>query len=234
MKNEFSYEFVRKVMDEIDGPNMDEAGKTFAEMMMMYNCAIREVRTKIEVLNDEFQVTSKRNPIDSIKSRVKKPISIYEKAKRKGYPMTFEGIMEHMDDIAGIRVICPFIEDIYAVAEMITNQDDLRILSINDYIQNPKPNGYRSLHVIVEVPIFLSNRKVPMKVEIQIRTIAMDFWASLEHQIHYKKSADVSVEEQKIVDELKACADTIFATDERMENIRIRLEKLSQTEGTIL
>lgn len=234
MKNEFSYEFAKKLMEEMDNNKFDEQGQKFAEMMMMYKCAIREVQTKIEVLNDEFKVNSRRNPIDSIKSRIKKPMSIFEKAQRKGYPMSFEGIMEKMHDIAGIRVICPFIEDIYAVAEMITNQDDLRIISIDDYIQEPKPNGYRSLHVVVEVPIFLSTGKVPIKVEIQIRTMAMDFWAALEHQIHYKKYDDSSDEEQSIVNELKECADTIFDTDRRMEGIRLRLEKLNEDEGVFI
>lgn len=194
----------------------------FRELMMMYTCAIKEVRTKIEVLSEEFQVKSQRNPIGTIKSRIKRPMSIFEKAQRKGYALTFESIRENMNDIAGIRVICPFIEDIYAVAEMLTNQDDIRMIQIKDYIQHPKDNGYRSLHIVVEVPIFLSDRKEYMKVEVQIRTIAMDFWASLEHQIHYKKTK--GKDDMNIVKELKECADTIYQTDVKMENIRNRLD----------
>ena len=194
----------------------------FRELMMMYTCAIKEVRTKIEVLSEEFQVKSQRNPIGTIKSRIKRPMSIFEKAQRKGYALTFESIRENMNDIAGIRVICPFIEDIYAVAEMLTNQDDIRMIQIKDYIQHPKDNGYRSLHIVVEVPIFLSDRKEYMKVEVQIRTIAMDFWASLEHQIHYKKTK--GKDDLNIVKELKECADTIYQTDVKMENIRNRLD----------
>ncbi|MGN0515247.1 MAG: GTP pyrophosphokinase family protein [Lachnospiraceae bacterium] len=194
----------------------------FRELMMMYTCAIKEVRTKIEVLSEEFQVKSQRNPIGTIKSRIKRPMSIFEKAQRKGYALTFESIRENMNDIAGIRVICPFIEDIYAVAEMLTNQDDIRMVQIKDYIQHPKDNGYRSLHIVVEVPIFLSDRKEYMKVEVQIRTIAMDFWASLEHQIHYKKTK--GKDDLNIVKELKECADTIYQTDVKMENIRNRLD----------
>lgn len=230
---ELTYDFAKMLMNSKDFSEFDESAMQFQEIMMMYNCAIREVRTKLEVLNDEFQVNRRRNPIDTIKSRVKKPVSIFEKAKRKGFDMSISSIMKNMDDIAGIRVICPFIEDIYVVAEMLTNQDDLKILSIDDYIQHPKENGYRSLHIVVEIPIFLSNRKVPMKVEIQLRTIAMDFWAALEHQIHYKKTNGMW-QDESIVQELKDCAETIYATDKRMEAIRLKIEELNNTERRIL
>lgn len=216
-----SYELAESLAHDNVTEFKSQADK-FRELMMMYTCAIKEVRTKIEVLSEEFQVKSQRNPIGTIKSRIKRPMSIFEKAQRKGYALTFESIRENMNDIAGIRVICPFIEDIYAVAEMLTNQDDIRMIQIKDYIQHPKDNGYRSLHIVVEVPIFLSDRKEYMKVEVQIRTIAMDFWASLEHQIHYKKTK--GKDDLNIVKELKECADTIYQTDVKMENIRNRLD----------
>ena len=193
----------------------------FKQIMCWYGCAIREVRTKLEVLNDDFQVNHSRNPIDNIKSRIKSPKSIYEKLVRRGYPVRIVGILENMHDVAGIRVICPFIDDIYTVADMLTAQDDIRIVQIKDYIKNPKPNGYRSLHLVVEVPIFLSAGKRIMKVEVQIRTIAMNFWASLEHQIHYKKGQD-NVDD--VVEQLTECASVIYDTDMKMQQIRKNLE----------
>lgn len=222
MDQVFSYELADSLARQNSIQEFRAQAEQFRELMMMYNCAIKEVRTKIEVLSEEFQVKSQRNPIGTIKSRIKEPMSIFEKAKRKNYELTFESLRNNMQDIAGIRVICPFIEDIYCVAEMLTNQDDIRMLKIKDYIQHPKDNGYRSLHIVVEVPIFLSDRKEYMCVEVQIRTIAMDFWASLEHQIHYKKHA--GEEDAAIVAELKECADTIYATDKKMESIRKRLD----------
>lgn len=230
MSEDISFEVAKKLFKNQDRETIEKFAIQFSEIIMRYNCAIREVRTKIEVLNDEFQMTNRRNPIDTIKSRVKNPRSIVEKAQRKGYDLTIEAITENMHDIAGIRVICPFIEDIYNVAQMIGAQDDLRVISVDDYIANPKPNGYRSYHMVVEVPIFLSTGKLLVKVEIQIRTIAMDFWAALEHQIHYKKFDDESRIEQEIVDELKECADTIYSTDVKMENIRLRLEKIASDD----
>ena len=150
----------------------------FKQLMCWYGCAIREVRTKLEVLNDDFQYSHSRNPIDNIKSRIKSPKSIYEKLIRRGYEVSTESILENLHDVAGIRVICPFVDDIYTVAAMLTAQDDIKVVQVKDYIKNPKPNGYRSLHLVVEVPIFLSAGKKIIKVEVQIRTIAMNFWAS--------------------------------------------------------
>lgn len=198
---------------------ISEAGK-FAQMMCWYECAIKEIRTKLEVLNEEFQANKSRNPIETIKSRVKSPMSIYEKMERRGYDITLETIMESLHDIAGVRVICPFIDDIYSVAEMLTKQDDITVLERKDYIKHPKPNGYRSLHLVLEIPIFLSTGKRKMKVEVQIRTIAMDFWASLEHQIHYKKFKEDKVE---IVEQLAECATVIYETDIKMQNIHKEL-----------
>ncbi len=191
-------------------------GKKFKKIMLVYNSAIREIRTKLEILNDEFRMTWDRNPIETIKSRIKEPTSIIEKLKRKGITLDEVGIAS-LNDIAGVRVICAFIDDIYEVAEMFTKQDDIKVLECKDYIKNPKPNGYRSLHLVVEVPVFLSDRKQPVKVEVQIRTIAMDFWASLEHDIHYKKDV---VNTKEVATELKVCADIIYETDKHMQNIR--------------
>lgn len=157
-----------------------------------------------------------------VKSRVKKPLSIVEKLQRRGLPVTMESMMENLDDVAGIRVICSFLDDIYAVADMLTRQDDVHIIAIKDYIRHPKENGYRSYHMIVEIPVFFSDRKKWMRVEVQIRTIAMDFWASLDHQLKYKKEVGDSSEE--ISAELKECAEVIAETDERMLKIRMKIE----------
>lgn len=192
----------------------------FETIMMMYNCAIREVQTKLEVLNDDLSIRRKRNPIKFIKSRIKTPESIADKLIRRGFDVSVEAVEEHLHDVAGIRVVCSFIDDIYDVASMLTKQDDIVLLETKDYIANPKPNGYRSLHLIVEIPVFFSDVKKSLKVEVQIRTIAMDFWASLEHQMKYKR--DIA-DAQEIVEELKQCADVIAATDVRMQGIRKRL-----------
>lgn len=196
---------------------------TFSEIEMLmtyYECAILEVKTKLDVLNKEFQANQLRNPIETIKTRIKSPASIMEKLERKGFELSIQSIKDNLDDVAGIRVICSFVDDIYKVADMLTNQDDIKILSKKDYIKNPKKNGYRSLHLVVEIPIFLSNEKKPMRVEVQIRTIAMDFWASLEHEIHYKKFSNSNVEAVK---QLTECADVIYETDMKMLKIRKNL-----------
>ena len=201
---------------------MPQKGSRFQETMLMYSSAIKTVRTKIEVLNDELSIRNCRNPIEMIKSRVKKAESIVEKLNRRGLNVTIDSMIENVYDIAGIRVICSFVDDIYDVANMLRSQDDIRVINTKDYIRNPKDNGYRSYHMIIETPVFFSDKKINVKVEIQIRTIAMDFWASLDHQLKYKKNienADV------IVAELKDCADVIAAKDDRMRNIRRILEK---------
>ncbi len=204
--------------DHLD--EMQDMFKGFQEFMMMYNCAIREVRTKFEVLNDDFSVTYKRNPIEMIKSRIKKPASIMEKLKRKGFSLNMESILSNLNDVAGVRVICSFIDDIYEVAEMFSRQDDVNVIEVKDYIKNPKPNGYRSYHMIIEVPVFFAQRKQNMRVEVQLRTIAMDFWASLEHKMKYKRNIENIEELEK---ELKNCAEIIAETDEKMQNINKKL-----------
>ena len=196
--------------------------KEFQQVMMMYACAIREVRTKLEVLNDELSVKNQRNPIEMIKSRVKKPMSIVEKLRRRGLEVSLESMTKNLDDVAGVRIICSFLDDIYEVAEMLVRQDDVNVIAVKDYIKNPKPNGYRSYHMIIEVPVFFSDSKKFMRVEVQIRTIAMDFWASLDHQLKYKKA--VIDDDGTISHELKECADVIADTDEKMLRIRKRIE----------
>ena len=207
--------FVYKTPEEF----FTEAEK-YQEVMMRYNGAMREVKTKLEVLNDEFQVRSQRNPIEFIKYRMKKPSSIINKLQRKGFESTLEAVLEHINDIAGIRVVCSFIDDIYAVTDMLIQQDDITLIERKDYIKQPKSNGYRSLHLVVAVPVYFSNQKQQMRVEVQIRTIAMDFWASLEHQIHYKNFENAS---ESIIQELKDCADIISSTDLKMQNIQKQL-----------
>lgn len=228
MKQKLNIDFFNALMTDVTLEPFREQTQKYQEMIMWYGCAIREVKTKLEVLNDEFQVMRKRNPIETIKSRIKKPMSIYEKMQRRGYPITIDSMMTEMHDVAGVRVICPFIDDIYEVADMLVEQDDIKILQRKDYIKTPKKNGYRSLHLVVEVPIFLSNEKKMMKVEVQIRTIAMDFWASLEHQIHYKKFDEGR---DDIVERLTMCANVIYCTDAEMQELRKELDKFEDDEA---
>ena len=198
-----------------------EQASGFMELMMQYRCALMEVETKLNVLNAEFTMKNNRNPFESIKSRIKTQKSILEKLRRKGFEISVKGIEENLADVAGIRVICSFPDDIYATAKMLTDQDDIRVIQVKDYIINPKPNGYRSLHLILEVPIFLSNEKKNMKVEVQFRTIAMDFWASLEHKLKYKKNIENAEEISK---ELQRCAEASSQLDLRMQALRDRIE----------
>ncbi|MCQ4937397.1 GTP pyrophosphokinase family protein [Anaerotignum propionicum] len=202
--------------------------KPFMELMMECKCALMEVETKLNVLNAEFALKYNRNPFESIKSRIKSPMSIVEKLKRKGYPLTVESMERNLFDIAGIRVICSFVDDIYAIAALLVQQDDITLLEAKDYIKSPKENGYRSLHLILEVPVFLAEKKKPMKVEVQFRTIAMDFWASLEHKLKYKK--DIS-DAKEIFEELQECADIISNMDLRMQEIRNRIEEKEDTNA---
>ena len=192
-------------------------------MMFLYNSALKEVGTKLEILNDEFVHIHKYNPIEYIKSRIKTPESIVKKLKRDGYESTIENMRNYINDIAGIRIVCSFTSDIYRLAEMIGKQNDLTVICVKDYIKNPKVSGYKSFHMHVTVPIFLSDRVVETKVEIQIRTMAMDFWASLEHQLRYK--SDVEIPEH-VSDDLKKCADVIAETDQEMQRIAKELKVL--------
>lgn len=193
----------------------------FNRLMMEYRAAIMEVETRLKVLNEEFSQVYNRNPFESIKSRLKTPTSIYAKMAYKGYPVTVESIREHLTDVAGLRVICSFPDDIYRLADLLVKQDDFILLRKKDYISSPKANGYRSLHLILSVPIFLSNEKKYMKAEVQFRTIAMDFWASLEHKLKYKKDVENTEEIER---QLRACADSIEALDYQMQDIRDKIK----------
>ncbi|MCG4733057.1 GTP pyrophosphokinase family protein [Casaltella massiliensis] len=187
------------------------------KLMAYYRCAIMEVETKLNVLNEQFSLQYDRNPISSIQTRLKRMDSISEKLARDDLPMTLQSMEENLNDIAGVRVICSFPEDVYMIAEALLSQDDITLISKKDYIREPKTNGYRSLHLIVTVPIFLADEKRLMKVEIQLRTIAMDSWASLEHQLRYKKEFEFT---DQMADELYRCAQISAELDARMDNLR--------------
>lgn len=194
-----------------------EKSQPYIKLMSYYKCAMMEIETKFNVLNEEFSLQHDRNPISSVKCRLKSPGSIVNKIKKNGLPYNLEAVEEHIRDVAGVRVCCAFIEDVYMLADALLNQDDVILIEKKDYIANPKPNGYRSLHLIVEIPIFLANEKRTMKVEIQLRTIAMDFWASLEHQLRYKKDFEFT---QTMADELLSCAELSAALDRKMDALR--------------
>ncbi len=195
-------------------------------LMAHYHCAIMEMETKFNVLNRQFSLQYDRNPIESIKVRVKSMESIIKKARRKDIPLNLKSIEKNIRDIAGIRVICSFQDDIYVLADCLLRQDDISLIEVKDYIKTPKPGGYRSLHLIVEIPIFLDTEKKQMKVEVQLRTIAMDFWASLEHKLRYKKNIP-SEEASILAKELLECAEISSSLDMRMEKIRNRIAKAS-------
>lgn len=222
--------YLESLLDPEQQHNVEREYK-FEQLMMMYGCAIREVRTKLEVLNDDLTSRYERNPIEHIHSRIKEPISIAKKLKKLNVPVCSESIPGNLSDVAGIRVICSFIDDIYTVAGMLIRQDDITLIKMKDYIEHPKPNGYRSLHLIVEVPVFFADVTRNMRVEVQIRTIAMDFWASLDHHLRYKK--DVK-DAEMIEQELKRCAEVIAKTDADMLWIRKKIfadDKVLETKN---
>lgn len=194
----------------------------YSKLMAYYRCAIMEVETKFNVLNEEFSLQYDRNPINGIKSRLKSIESIKEKLERKELPYTMQAIEENLNDVAGVRVICSFTADVYLLAEALLKQDDIQLIEKKDYIANPKENGYRSLHLIVSVPIFLAHEKRIMKVEVQLRTIAMDSWASLEHQLRYKKDMEFT---EEMVSELYRCAQLSSELDEKMDALRAQVQR---------
>lgn len=200
---------------------IEEKSQNFIKLMTYYKCAMMEIETKFNVLNAEFSLRHDRNPINSIKCRLKSPQSIIGKLKRNDLPYTLSALEENISDVAGVRVCCSFIEDVYMLADSLLSQDDISLIARKDYIANPKPNGYRSLHLIVGIPIFLANEKHIMKVEIQLRTIAMDFWASLEHQLRYKKDHEFTDE---MATELLHCAEQSADLDRRMSGLRKMIE----------
>ena len=200
---------------------MKDQYKDFQLLMMKYDCALSEVRTKLDVLNKELSLRNNRNPFEAIKMRIKTPMSIYNKLEAKGLDFSLDNIKKNISDIAGIRVIRSFVDDIYMLADCLAKQDDIEVIQKKDYIEKPKKSGYRSLHLIIEVPIFLTQEKEFMKVEVQFRTIAMDFWASLEHKMKYKKN----IENQDVIsDDLKFSADLINQLDLRMQQIREKID----------
>ncbi len=195
--------------------------------MMAYKFALDEMNTKINILKDEFNYIHDYNPIEHVKSRLKSPESIFKKVNRKGYDFSLPVIKEKVRDIAGIRITCSFISDIYEISKMLANQKDIRVAKYKDYIKNPKPNGYQSLHLILEIPIFMSDREELTYVEVQIRTIAMDFWASLEHKIYYKYNKEVP---EHMIEELKETATMAAGLDRKMERLHKEISELKQAD----
>ena len=210
---------------KIVGIGDDADGWTTA--MLVYQSALKEVGTKLDILNDEFQHIHQYNPIEYIKSRIKSPESIVKKLKRYGYESTVPNMMEYVNDIAGIRIVCSFLSDIYRLAEMIGGQNDLTVISVKDYIKNPKKSGYKSYHMLVTIPIFLSYGRVEAKVEIQIRTIAMDFWASLEHKIYYKFEGNAP---EYISRDLRECAGLVSMLDAKMLSLNEAIMKAKEEQ----
>lgn len=202
-------------------PKKFEQVDQWKTMLFLYESALKEINTKIEILNQEFVHVHNYNPIEHVKSRIKSAESIVRKLKKLGFEATIDNMMKHLNDIAGIRIICSFTSDIYQIAKMIANQDDVMVLQVKDYMKHPKPNGYKSYHMVVSLPIFLSDGPVHTTVEIQIRTIAMDFWASLEHKLKYKKNVANTDEIER---QLKACADSIEDLDYQMQEIRNKID----------
>ena len=196
-------------------------------MMFIYNSALKEVGTKLDILNDEFLHVHQYNPIEYIKSRIKTPESIVQKLKRNGYESTIQNMVEHINDIAGIRIVCSFTSDIYRMAEMIGRQNDLTVVSVKDYIKHPKESGYKSYHMLVTVPIFLSDRVVDTKVEIQIRTMAMDFWARLEHKIYYKFEGNAP---EYISRDLRECSGIVSMLDDKMLSLNEAIIKAKEEQ----
>lgn len=215
-----------KFMNLIDDESVRNFQKFYSitnDLMSCYRCAIMEIETKFRVLNERFSLAHDRNPIDNIQSRLKSPKSIYEKLIRKNLPLTVQAIEDNLFDIAGVRVVCSFVDDIYLLADCLLQQDDITLIKRKDYIKNPKENGYRSLHLIVEVPIFLQDEKKIMKVEVQLRTIAMEFWANLEHQLRYKKDLAPEIIAQTS-ERLEECARLSSVLDTQMQDIKDMIE----------
>ena len=207
-------EFAVEKEDQVD---------SWQEAMLVYHAALKQINTKLEILNDEFQHVHRYNPIEHIKSRIKTSESIVKKLRRYGYESTIENMVKYINDIAGIRVICSFTSDIYRIADMLRSQSDVRVISVKDYIRHPKESGYKSYHMLVTVPVYLSDRIVDVKVEIQIRTVAMDFWASLEHKINYKFEGKAP---EHIRRELVECAKMVSQLDARMLALNEEIQSL--------
>lgn len=214
---------ITKIFNENSLSKMQENLEKLKALMSCYQCALLEVETKFRVLNEQFSLRHERNPIETIKTRIKSPESIHEKLLRKNLPINFSSIENELNDIAGVRVICSFIDDIYMLADCLLQQDDITLINRKDYIANPKENGYRSLHLVVELPIFLQNEKRLMKVEVQLRTIAMEFWANLEHKLRYKKNLSENIA-MLTAAELSECAEMSAQLDLKMQRVRDVIE----------
>ena len=220
--------FVKTLVNSNALDKIEDNMMPLKRLMAYYRCAIMEVETKFNVLNEEFSLEYDRNPIETIKTRLKSTESIIKKLVRRNFPLTVDSIEANLNDIAGVRVVCSFLEDIYLLADCFLQQDDVKLIQVKDYIKNPKPNGYRSLHLIIEIPIFLKDEKKDMRVEVQLRTIAMDFWASLDHKLSYKK--DIPEEEAKLLrQELLECAQISADLDVRMGEIKNRIVNKENT-----
>ena len=204
--------------------NRESDVDNWKEVILIYNSELKQISTKLAIFNDEFQHVHRYNPIEHIKSRIKTSESIVKKLKRQGHESTIENMIQYVNDIAGIRVICSFTSDIYQIADMIRNQSDIKVISVKDYLQKPKPSGYRSYHMLVTVPVYLSDRIVDTKVEIQIRTVAMDFWASLEHKINYKFEGNAPT---YIKNELIECSRMISELDQRMLSLNEEIQSIN-------
>lgn len=210
-------------------PEVQQMVDEFFILQSRYTAAMREVQTKLEILDDDFHTCHRRNPIHHIESRIKTIPSMMEKLRRKHYDVNMSSAVAHLSDIAGIRVVCSYMEDVYTVARLLTSQDDVKVLSVRDYIRNPKPNGYRSLHLILQIPVFLQQGRVNVPVEVQLRTIAMDFWASLEHSMRYKARGEVP---NDITRELLEASEDVAALDKRMQNLHDRIDLILSQQGS--
>ncbi len=226
-KKSIPFDNLKGMEGQVDVDTLAQMSISYTEMQNQYTAAIRAISTKLEILDDEFQFKNKRNPIHHIEFRLKSPESIIKKLQRKGYEVSIESAKVNLMDIAGVRVVCSYIQDIYTIAKLLKSQDDITLIREIDYIKNPKANGYRSLHLVVKIPVYFSDRKTVVPVEIQIRTMAMDFWASLEHQLRYKSSEKIPL---SITRELQECADVISSTDLKMQSIYNSLEHLDEEE----
>jgi len=206
---------------------MEELRQDYSQIQGAYAAAIRVIHARLQTLNQDFSLRNRHNPIHHIESRVKSLPSIVKKLSDTGFPVSISSAKKNLHDIAGVRVVCRYVDDIYRIADLLLAQDDISLILEKNYIRNPKPNGYRSLHIVVDVPVYMSQGKLFIPVEIQIRTVAMDFWATLEHGIRYKATEEVS---QQIVDELRECADVITETDYKMQKIFRALQQVQNVD----
>ena len=221
---------VRPMAESGNNDTLDNLRREYAQIVGVYNAAIREINARLQTLDSEFSYRHQHNPIHHIESRVKSLNSIVKKLHDIGVPISISNAKKTLHDIAGVRVVCCYVDDIYRIAELLLSQDDISLILEKNYIEKPKPNGYRSLHIVVDVPVYMSQGKLFIPVEIQIRTVAMDFWATLEHGIRYKSPDEVP---QSIVDELRACADVITETDYKMQRIFKTLQQVHDKEDAL-